>query len=616
MSPPQATSIPFRTGVHRATRVLLARSWTPSRFLRLSTVAVAFAILQNACGGSGDKCPVSAPSCSGGNSNAPTCSVTAVTVSPINPTVTVRATVTLSANVTQTGCSPIPVAVWSSADAGVASVSAATGVVTGVSPGTTTISANANGKVGATAVTVTAPIPTRLTMVTQPSASAPSGVALPAQPVVQLADLSGNAVSVAGVTVTANISSGGGLLGGTTSVVTNASGQAAFTNLKLNGLVGPRTLIFASAGLTSVTSSAITLTPGLSASLAFATQPTTTPVASAIAPAIAVVVRDVDGNTVTSETNTVTLSITPGTGAAGAALSGLGAVVAVQGVATFSGLSVNAIGIAYRLTATSGALASAASSTFDVTPSLLSVNPASVDAVFAVVPFLLTGNGMVSGGTNIRVTGGQLTATNVSVQSAIAASGVFSINGGIATSVQNVSYTTALGTSNALSIETASVGGATLRLGASNGGSGGSPFTLDCPTGAIATGLNVRSGNSVDQIQVICQTVTGANRAFGSATFTDTAGGTGGSPATVTCPANYVMVGVTGRIGNGGSDFNDQIAAVCAPIVGGATVTTASLGGVIAGSIAYTTTCPAGLAVTGIQGSSGVYVDRTQIKCR
>src|SRR5262249_55380666 len=122
-------------------------------------------------------------------------------------------------------------------------------------------------------------------------------------------------------------------------------------------------------------------------------------------------------------------------------------------------------------------------------------------------------------------------------------------------------------------------------------------------------------GTSLDNIQVICQPITG-NRAFGQATTTAAVGGGGGNPATLSCPAGYVMTGLTGRVGNGGTSVNDQIAAVCDAVNGGPQQVTASVGGVNGGSIGYFTTCLPGLVVVGIQGGAGNLVDRTQIKCR
>ena len=93
-----------------------------------------------------------------------------------------------------------------------------------------------------------------LRIVTQPSSSVSPGVAFPTQPVLQLVDAVGNVVAKPGVTVTAGIAAGGGVLGGTLSVSTDNSGIARFTNLSISGDGGVRTLIFASSGLASVTS--------------------------------------------------------------------------------------------------------------------------------------------------------------------------------------------------------------------------------------------------------------------------------------------------------------------------------------------------------------------------
>jgi hypothetical protein len=109
-------------------------------------------------------------------------------------------------------------------------------------------------------VTLTAGAATQLTFTTQPS-GAVNGVAFTTQPVLQLRDASSNAVSQAGVSVAAAIASGGGTLGGTTPVLTDASGVATFAGLSITGTVGDRTLSFAST-LPTVTSGTVTLTAG------------------------------------------------------------------------------------------------------------------------------------------------------------------------------------------------------------------------------------------------------------------------------------------------------------------------------------------------------------------
>ena len=79
-----------------------------------------------------------------------------------------------------------------------------------------------------------------------------------------------------------------------------------------------------------------------------------------------VAVQDAFGNTVTSATDAVTVAI--GTNAGGGVLSGVVTVSAASGVASFSGLSIDKVGTGYTLVATSGALTSATSTAFKITP--------------------------------------------------------------------------------------------------------------------------------------------------------------------------------------------------------------------------------------------------------
>src|SRR2546425_6408226 len=96
--------------------------------------------------------------------------------------------------------------------------------------GDRTLSFSATGLTGvnSTVITITAGTATQLTVTTQPSATAQSGVAFVQQPVVQLRDGSGNAVSQAGVVVTAAIAMGGGTLGGTLTATTTSTGVAGY----------------------------------------------------------------------------------------------------------------------------------------------------------------------------------------------------------------------------------------------------------------------------------------------------------------------------------------------------------------------------------------------------
>jgi adhesin/invasin len=130
----------------------------------------------------------------------------------------------------------------------------------GALPGPNTVSAVVSGiGVAGFSATATAGAPARLSVLTQPSSSAVSGVALSQQPVIQLLDAQGNEAKQGGVGVSVSIASGGGSLGGTATKLTDGNGRAAFTDLSLGGAAGTRTLRFAASGFASVTSSQINL---------------------------------------------------------------------------------------------------------------------------------------------------------------------------------------------------------------------------------------------------------------------------------------------------------------------------------------------------------------------
>jgi hypothetical protein len=100
--------------------------------------------------------------------------------------------------------------------------------------------------------------------------------------------------------------------------------------------------------------------------LVFTTPPGNTEAGSAIAPPVTVTAQEPSGTTDTSFVQDVTVAITPGSGGAGAVLSGTTTVQAVGGVATFSDLSLNLAAQGYSLTASTDGLSDAISSAFDV----------------------------------------------------------------------------------------------------------------------------------------------------------------------------------------------------------------------------------------------------------
>jgi hypothetical protein len=102
--------------------------------------------------------------------------------------------------------------------------------------------------------------------------------------------------------------------------------------------------------------------------LAVTVQPSNAAVLTAISPPVQVQVRNTAGQLVASSTLPVTMAITSGTGAPGAALSGQVVVNAVNGVATFNNLRISQPGTGYTLTATAPGLTSAVTTAFEITP--------------------------------------------------------------------------------------------------------------------------------------------------------------------------------------------------------------------------------------------------------
>jgi len=201
----------------------------------------------------------------------------------------------------------------------------------------------------------------QLAITRQPSPSAASGVAFAQQPVIQLRDAAGNAVSQLGHTVTVVIATGGGTLNGTTNVVTNAGGVATFTGLSITGTIGDRTLSFDVPSLTGATSSTITLTPSAATRLTITTQPSalaTSGVAFAQQPVIQL--RDAAGNPVSDVGVVVTAAIVTGGGMLGGTLT---ASTNASGVATFFNLSITGTAGSRTLNFSATGLAGATSTT-------------------------------------------------------------------------------------------------------------------------------------------------------------------------------------------------------------------------------------------------------------
>jgi hypothetical protein len=108
-----------------------------------------------------------------------------------------------------------------------------------------------------------------------------------------------------------------------------------------------------------------TVSPSTPTKLAFGQQPVNSSVNGVISPAVTVDVLDTYGNLETND-NTDAVTIKLGSNPAGGALSGSTTVTVQGGVATFNNLSINQPGNGYALSASSGTLAGANSTAFNV----------------------------------------------------------------------------------------------------------------------------------------------------------------------------------------------------------------------------------------------------------
>jgi hypothetical protein len=170
------------------------------------------------------------------------------------------------------------------------------------------------------------------------------------------------------VTVAISVNPGNGTLSGTATV--NAiGGTATFTGLSIDKSGTGYRLEATSGTLTPDVSNAFSITGGAPVRIAYTVQPTQTKAGLSITPIVRVAGFDALDNVATfGGGETVTLTITPGTGTAGAVLTGGGPVAPVNGIASFDPMSINLVGSGYTLTASSGTLPTVASTAFNIIP--------------------------------------------------------------------------------------------------------------------------------------------------------------------------------------------------------------------------------------------------------
>ena len=171
---------------------------------------------------------------------------------------------------------------------------------------------------------------------------------------VQADDASGNLLSSFNgpVTVALAANPGGATLGGTLTV-TASNGVATFSGLSLTKAAAGYTLVVSSGVSGEGFTGALTVTPAAATQLVFMQQPpSSVRVGSAFG--LQAAIEDQYGNVVTSANNGVTVALATNPG--GATLGGTTTMTAVNGVITFSDLTLNKRGTGYNLRLSSAGL--------------------------------------------------------------------------------------------------------------------------------------------------------------------------------------------------------------------------------------------------------------------
>ena len=218
------------------------------------------------------------------------------------------------------------------------------------------------------------PFAQKVAFTTQPVGGVGEGVSFPTQPVVKVQDAAGATDAADTSTVTLAIASGpgGGVLSCTGGLSKAAvAGVATFSGCQITGTpgAGTYTLSATDGSLTPATSSGFTIAVGAATKLAITTQPVggvAEGVNLATQPVVSV--EDANGNVVSTDSSSVTLTKASGPGA-GAFACTTNPLAASSGVATFAGCKITGTAAAgsYTLTATDGALTSATTSSFTIT---------------------------------------------------------------------------------------------------------------------------------------------------------------------------------------------------------------------------------------------------------
>jgi trimeric autotransporter adhesin len=285
----------------------------------------------------------------------------------------------------------------------------------------------------ATPVTLAYGAVTQLVFTTQPDGNATGGKAFPTQPVVTAEDAGGNIVTNYNGTISLSIKTGTGAGGATLSGCsgTLSNGVTAFSGCKIDK-AGTGYQLTATDNTLTADSAPFTVAVGPPAQLLFTTQPDGNAIVGPPLPTQPkLTVEDAGGNIVTTDSSTVTLTITPGTPTAGGpgVLSGCTQTEG-SGVISFSGCSINVAGNGYKLRAADNSLPAVDSAGFTVSttaPTVAVTYPANNASYGTNWTGTITGTASANGGLSI-------TSTGVSIEDAT--TGKWWSNGSFSTTTQ------------------------------------------------------------------------------------------------------------------------------------------------------------------------------------
>ena len=229
--------------------------------------------------------------------------------------------------------------------------------------------------------------------------------------------------------------------------------------------------------------------PPVPTALGFAVQPGNTAAGATITPAVQVEIRDQFGARVTTATNSVTVAI--GSNPGGGTLSGTKTMTAVNGAATFSGLSIDNVGTGYTLSASAGGLTGATSAGFNVTAA-----PVPTSVGFVVQPSNAGAGSAITPAVQVEIrdqSGARITSATNTVTLAIGTNP----SGGTLSGTASAAAVSGVATFSGLSIDHAGTG---YTLAASSSGLTGatsSSFNITAPPVATSLGFAFQPSNVV-----------------------------------------------------------------------------------------------------------------------